>query len=465
MAGPLPTGARPFSGIDDAVPRYESFLTVDEHRSRDRELAAEHDHVTYEEFGESAEGETLWAVTLGDGRRSALLFGAPHPNEPIGSMTIDFLLHELAANDDLRSSLDYEFVCVPVADPDGVGRNEGWFDGPFTLSNYAQNFYRPPPPAQVEATFPVERGDYSFDDPTPATRALADLIEAHRPEFVYSLHNTAFGGCYYVLSEPLEPLHDALAALPGEYGVPLDRGEPEWFGDEAFDEAMYRLPTFADRYDSARGGEDAVPAEELLGGNAYDYASRFDDDVVEVIVELPYFSDPRVRDAAELDRSREAVIREGIQHRRALLRELRGAVETVAEHLPDTPMAREAAGGVYHFLAVNDEKLDWAESAAETDEPATVAQRVDERYLRQYHLLTYLGMLVRSIDRAAMGADGEARERLTAAKAALQEVFHERIGELQRQLDHETIPIWKLVAIQARAGLMCLDYRQNRSDD
>ncbi|ERG88334.1 MAG: Zinc carboxypeptidase, partial [halophilic archaeon J07HX5] len=107
-------------------------------------------------------------MTVGEGARTALLFGAPHPNELIGSMTIDFLLHELADNDELRASLDYTFVCMPVADPDGVEKNEGWFDGPFTLANYAANFYRPPPHTQVEATFPVEREQYAFDDPIPA---------------------------------------------------------------------------------------------------------------------------------------------------------------------------------------------------------------------------------------------------------------------------------------------------------
>ena len=461
MAGPTAT-VRSFEGLDEAIPRYESFLKVDEHRTRDRELADEHDHVTYEELGESAGGETLWAVTVGDGDRSALLFGAPHPNEPIGSMTIDFLVHELATNHDLRSSLDYEFVCMPIADPDGVRLNEGWFDGPFTLSNYAQNFYRPPPDEQVEATFPVDHEWYSFDDPTPATRALADLIEAHSPEFIYSFHNAAFGGCYYYLTEPFDPLYEMLAALPGEYGVPLHRGEAEGFGTEAFDEAIYRLPTFEDRFEEFPDEDDVDPEEVLLGGNAHDYASQFDDDVIELIVELPYFSDPQIQDRTELDRSREAIIREGVQHRRSLVREMRGAVESVAEYLPDTSMAREAAGAVYYFQDEWDAKVDWAESAAETDEPATVARRVDERFLRQYYLLTYLGMLVRSIDYAAMGAGEETRQRLQRTKAALEAVFHERIGELQAQLDWETIPIWKLVAIQARAGLICLDYRQNQ---
>lgn len=454
---------RTFEEIDDAIPRYESFLTVDEHRDRDRTLAAAYDHVRYEELGESQDGEELWAVTVGDGDRSALLFGAPHPNEPIGSMTIDFLIHELAINDDLRSSLEYEFVCMPISDPDGVRLNEGWFDGPFTLSNYAQNFYRPPPNEQVEATFPVEHEEYTFDHPTPATQTLVDLIDTHHPEFIYSFHNGAFGGCYYYLTEPLEPVYDALIALPGEYEVSLDMGEPEWFDMEAFDDAIYRLPTFTDQYDSATDDEDVELDEVLFGGNAYDYASQVNDEVVEFIVELPYFSEPRIQDRTELNRTREDVIREGIQSQQPLLEAMQNTVDSVDEHLPDTSMAREAAGVASFFEDEYESKLEWAESTSETNEPATIAQQVDERFLRQYSLLTYTGMLLRSIDHAAMSADEDTHEILMEAKTELEDVFHKRIDDIRTHLDYKTIPIWKLVAIQARAGLICLDYRQSNT--
>ena len=451
--------ARTFEWVDEAVPRYESFFTVDEHRERAPEIAADHDHVEYQELGESADGETLWAVTVGEGDRSALLFGAPHLNEPIGSMTIDFLIHELATNDELRASLDYEFVCVPIADPDSVRLNEGWFDGPFTLSNYALNFFRPPPPEQVEATFPVEHEDYSFDDPIPATQALADLIDVHHPEFIYSFHNEAFGGCYYYISEPIPRIHETLGSLPGEYDVPLRLGEPKIADTDEFDDAIYRLRTFEDMYEGVRGDDD-TPEDVLLGGNAYDYASQFDDEVVEFIVELPYYHDPKIQNETELDRTREDVIREGVEYRQMVVDEILEVIDPVSGHLPNTSMAKESVGAIKHFRDEYEWKAKWVASTDETDQLATVAQHVDERYLRQYHLLTYLGMLLRSIDHTAMHADRETYESLTAAKTALKDVFHERIGDMREGLDHETIPIWKLVAIQARAGLIAMDYLQ-----
>lgn len=135
-------------------------------------------------------------------------------------------------------------------------------------------------------------------------------------------------------------------------------GEPEWFDLEAFDDAIYPLRTFADQYDAAQDDEDVALDEVLLGGNAYDYASQFDDDVIEFIVELPYFFDPQIQDQTELDRTREDVIQEGIQSQQPLLEAMQNAVESVGEYLPDTSMAREAAGVASYFEDEYESKLE-----------------------------------------------------------------------------------------------------------
>src|SRR5262249_45200851 len=91
------------------------------------------------------------------GRRPVLLLGVPHPNEPIGTLTIDFLTRLLCEDDELRYRLDVTVFAVPVADPDGLVLNEGWFKGAFSPLRYALEFYRPPHREQVEWSFP---GDY-----------------------------------------------------------------------------------------------------------------------------------------------------------------------------------------------------------------------------------------------------------------------------------------------------------------
>src|SRR5690349_5655047 len=84
-----------------------------------------------ENVGRSSEGRPIDLVTVGHGRRRVLLIGVPHPNEPIGTLTIDFLTRALCEDDALRAALDVTLHVVPVADPDGLVLNEGWFEGEF----------------------------------------------------------------------------------------------------------------------------------------------------------------------------------------------------------------------------------------------------------------------------------------------------------------------------------------------
>jgi hypothetical protein len=50
-----------------------------------------------------------------------LLVGGTHPNEPIGTLTVDFLARTLCEDERLLHDLDVTLYAVPVADPDGLG--------------------------------------------------------------------------------------------------------------------------------------------------------------------------------------------------------------------------------------------------------------------------------------------------------------------------------------------------------
>ncbi|CAF3885733.1 unnamed protein product, partial [Rotaria sp. Silwood1] len=92
---------------------------------------------------------------------------------------------------------------IPCVDPDGTRLNQGWFSGPFTIRNYARNFYRPRTEEQVEWTFPITYKNYSWTTPSNETQALMYAIRLVQPDFVYGLHNSGFGGMYYYISQPL----------------------------------------------------------------------------------------------------------------------------------------------------------------------------------------------------------------------------------------------------------------------
>jgi len=172
--------------ILDDVPNYEAFLTVDELKESTSRLAEQYPEVVQHfPIGTSRQGETIEAIKIGQGPKTALLFAMPHPNEPIGSMMLEFFSQRLAEDAALREFLGYTWYLVKCIDPDGARLNEGWFKGPFTLENYARHYYRPPAYQQVAWTFPIEYKTLRYENPIPETQALMGLIEKVRPDFMY----------------------------------------------------------------------------------------------------------------------------------------------------------------------------------------------------------------------------------------------------------------------------------------
>jgi len=127
------------------VPDYQVFLTVDELKASTHRLANRYPNsVEILPIGHSRQGDPIETIKIGNGPRQALLFAMPHPNEPIGSMMLEYLSLRLAEDDALRESLGYTWYLVKCIDPDGTRLNEDWFKGPFSLENYARHYYRPP---------------------------------------------------------------------------------------------------------------------------------------------------------------------------------------------------------------------------------------------------------------------------------------------------------------------------------
>ena len=122
-----------------------------------RRLAQEYpESVTLFEMGRTREDRPLLCLKIGEGERNALMFGCPHPNEPIGAMLLEYLSRRLAEDRALRRTLGYTWYIVKAWDADGLVKNEGWLKGPFNIYHYARNFFRPagyaplPPPGRQQ---------------------------------------------------------------------------------------------------------------------------------------------------------------------------------------------------------------------------------------------------------------------------------------------------------------------------
>lgn len=167
----------------DEIPDYQAFLTVEEMDESSRRLAQEYpESVTLFEMGRTREDRPLLCLKIGEGERNALMFGCPHPNEPIGAMLLEYLSRRLAEDSALRRTLGYTWYIVKAWDADGLVKNEGWLKGPFNIYHYARNFFRPAGYAQVDWTFPIDYGNLHFHDILPETKAMMELIDAIRPD-------------------------------------------------------------------------------------------------------------------------------------------------------------------------------------------------------------------------------------------------------------------------------------------
>lgn len=131
---------RCYQGLIDGIPDYTAFLTADELDENTRKLAQAYPETTSVfEIGKTREGRSLLCLKIGSEEKHALMFGCPHPNEPIGTMFLEYFTKCLAQDAELRRELGYTWYIVKVWDVDGLVKNEGWLKGPFTLYNYGRH--------------------------------------------------------------------------------------------------------------------------------------------------------------------------------------------------------------------------------------------------------------------------------------------------------------------------------------
>ena len=439
------------------VPDYDRFYTFAEMLDSAHGVAASHpDLVSIERVGSSTEGRPIEMVRIGDGPQRLLLYALPHPNEPIGAMLVQFLLEELVANEALRRGRSW--YLLPCVDPDGTVLNEGWFAGPFTVRNYARHFYRPRSVEQVEWTFPISYKTFRFDDPIPETRALMAALERVRPHFVYSLHNAGFGGAYYYLSHDVPTAYATLHELPRSRDLFLSLGEPEMPWAVELYPAVYRSPLVTAAYDHYErfGPPGKDPAELIQGGaSSFDYLRTLGlTDTVTLVTELPYFQSAAIQDTRPAGMTRREVVLAGVAKAAELVAVLKRALERVRPHVDPTERFFRT---VDSFAAYFDTHLEtqrrWAETAEGMDEPATVAQRADELYVRTFYRLLIVSMLRRSIESHLRAVDNPS---LSDALADLEEHLDRWADEVETNLGSSAIPIKRLVEVQYGAMLAVL---------
>lgn len=461
-----------FQSVVDKVPDYNAFLTVDELDESSRKLAEEFpDIVTVFEAGKSRAGHSILCMKIGDGPKNALCFACPHPNEPIGAMTLEYFSRALAENDELREGLGFTWYMIKCIDPDGVRLNENWFKGPFNVYTYTKNYFRPIGYEQVEWTFPVDYKDLHFHKPLPETQTLMNLIQETKPAFMYSLHNAGFGGAYWYITHDLPDLYEPLRNSALKQEIPLSLGEPEEPFITKYSPAIFKTMNIADAYDFTEKYTGETPNIKN-GTSSSDYASTITKDCVTLLTELPYFFDSRIEDMSETEMTRKQAIIKSVEMSKAHFARLDQMLNEVRPYITDqNPFVKLVDEVIQYIRDGSEAKINWAESNPDFDKLAKIAEVFDNLSAAKFYNGLYLGLSVRTCEyelerlQKQETKDEEAIKKLKEIHEVGENFLKEYCDSLESELDYTFIPIQKLVRIQVESGLLVANYLRGKQGE
>lgn len=222
-------------------------------------------------------------------------------------------------------------------DPDGLRRNEGWLQGPYTLDRYFRNFFRP--------GF-LEQPEWLPDGPEsaalPETRALLALQAELRPFLQCSLHGVDVGGGFVELTHDLPGFPHRLAQTAARLGIPRELGPYDTLYWPRLGPAVYRIPP-------PRRGDLAAAITEAAVESTWFHPHRYG--TVTAVVEAPMWGvaavedDTTPADAATVLRT----VSRTLRHDSRLLARLLGRIR---HHLPATPDTVRLLAPVDDYLLV-----------------------------------------------------------------------------------------------------------------
>lgn len=443
--------------IANDIPDYKAFMTMDEVRESSHRLAEDFpDIASIRVVGNTRAGDPIELLTIKGGDLQAFVFGGPHPNEPIGTMSVEYLSRKLCEDPALREELGYTWHFIKSIDSDGMRLNEGWFKGPFTPTNYALHYYRPEPDAQVEWTFPIDYKNLHFHTPLPETEALMRVIDEIKPVFMYSLHNAGFGGVYYYVSRDCPPLYKLFHEIPEWFGLALDLGEPEVSYAPIYAPAVFGMPGMDESYDylESLGIED--PSIYITAGtSSKSYAEPYN--TFTLVVEMPYFDDPRVNEHTVTGVIRRDAILARLDKGDADGAWMATLLEKVKPHLRLNSAVRSAAET---FVKLS---VDWrsqerlgAQADPDTLRPATVAEVFSNELSNPFYQYLVMGMLSRMLQDEVAAGNTEPALVKAAAEAAAR--LAQDGAEFESKLNYRALPLQSLVGVQVCAGLATAQY-------
>jgi hypothetical protein len=447
-----------FKELLGSIPDYKEFMTISELDNSSRILAKKYNHVELKRIGESSEGRDIQCLKIGAGKKNALLIGFPHPNEPIGSMSVEFLSWFLAENPDFTKNTGYTWYLIKAIDVDGAILNEGWFKGDFDPIKYAKHYYRPASYEQVEWSFPIKYKKLEFTASPPETLALISLIDDIKPSFVYSLHNSGFGGVYYYITREVGSIFDELFNFVKQEHLPMHLGEAETPWMEKLHDGIFKQAGIRDLYDSmiAQGIEN--PQDVIkMGGSSMDYLkNHLDKTYFSLVCEIPYFYDECIEDTSLSDYSRREIRLNSLKYSENIYIHSKRVFRKIKRYCDKNSRVYKALEN-WMWRRGSEIKMDIhkTKTSSRYNGNATIAQAFDLNIAKKYYDLLYISMLPRLCQEAILNTP-ENEDEIKKIKIDFEKWVENEIMNLLKNVKFQVIPIQKLVRIQVGSAFITL---------
>jgi len=434
-------------------------MTISELGDSSKKLANDFTNVEIIKIGKSRAGRILYCLKIGEGKENALLFAFPHPNEPIGIMSLEFLSHFLAENPEFTKHTGYSWHIIKAIDIDGAVLNEGWFKGEFNPLKYAMNYYRPAPYEQVEWTFPINHKKLKFDTPTPETQALMNLMQELKPKFMYSLHNSGFGGVYFYISNGVGNIYEELVNFVKKENLPLHLGEPETPYIKKLHDAIFQIVGVQEMYDFTEAYGIENPQEFIkMGTSSVDYVKRIvNKNCFNLVCEMPYFYHKNIEDTSLTEFKRRELRIKSLEFMKNIAKHSNRVFRRVKKFCNKSTRIYTAVECYSKVLRASLE-VDISDAKTSTiyDGRATVSQAFDSNVSSRYYSLLTLSIIVR-LCKEAISNHPENEKEIANIKIELENFIEQKIGELLKHIKFEVIPIQKLVRVQIGSAFITLE--------
>lgn len=229
------------------IPSFSRFLRVDE-IDNFVNLLIKIPGVNCYNIGETINNEPLSMLEIGNGKKTALIIGVPHSDEPLGSLVTTFFTRWLVTHPEAEY-LGWRWLIIPILERRGMRLNEGWFNMPESLAAIAKSNFREPTEDQYEWTFPIEYLDYQWSKSRPETLAVKKVLEKEKPDLLCNLHHSGFYNAYYYLSEDLPEVYTDLKNLARNLRMPLSDSSPDVPFGKMFSPGFYQMYGLKDYLD------------------------------------------------------------------------------------------------------------------------------------------------------------------------------------------------------------------------